>query len=820
MRELGLLLVIALALAVLAGVGDAWFRVGVVYLAAVVFPGAAGMAVLRQKVAGTPMSFLEATLYANLVGATGLMAIGWTAARLGWFSSYPVTLAAVAVGLGLAAWGRRELTGQVRRAIAAATWDQFAVIAGVFLGIIALLTPVFAVLQTGAQIGGDTSFFTRIGDVIAQTGRWPQLSTVWQPYTSQADVAPGLPVLYAVFGGVFGSEALHLAFSSNVLTLGLATLSMFLLVKEFVGPRWVAYAAAAAWIVGFPDNSPIVNDILTAGVPGFYPDAVASISFFLLLAAVTVRLLRAPRSRPDQLALLAIVFLGIVLVNQLTFLMAVVLLVVAGLYLLVRAGPRWTLRAAVVVVLPVLAFLPEYLIPSYALADSPSTEKTHAITLATWFDWPSLGSYYLTFGEIGLIGAAAAVVGVAFALLWALTRRAATPLWDVRGAVVLAATGLIYLPLAFTPVGADLLGIGSSRFNTYLGLLSVPFIAVALVSLAGCGKGALVRLRARSRPTRVAIPKLGHTRSYVAVGLVVAIFVAGAAQGVSLNLHNEQQDLRPGLIFDSDMAEAAAWINAHAVPGAVVMADGNGGNSALTVFAVYCGHVVIFRPDFDLELAISQSAYPTNLPVLLTNTVVTNPNATNAQAAYAQLNVQYYVLQWGFSTKIIDAMSLLAYFPIVYENPQIVVFRYVPSLAGDAVFLPATGYSSASPTVVSTEIGTAYNQSNSIPITPNAITSTGPLGSAFNGSTANYSFTVNSGIYTLTIHREVYQTSEHIRISIDGKYEGTVYFTSLGWSFGALANLVLSPGPTQLTLTFEGTVGYMDPIDYLTLSQG
>jgi hypothetical protein len=819
-REWMILVALLIAFGILAGVGVAWLDVGLAYVLAVVFPGTAALAALTRRLNGRPVSFLEGALYANLLGATLVMAVGWTAARLGLFSSIAVLLLTATVGVVLALAERRTLVVRARRAIARASWDQFGFLLGLLASAALLLLPAFLLLRTGAQIGGDTSFFSRIGDVLAQTGHWPDLSSVWQPYTSQADLAPGLPVLYGTFGPVLGVPSLHLAVASNVLVLAFAGLAMFLLLREFVGPRWIAYAGAFCWMVSFPDNTAIVNDLFSAGLPGFYPDAVASISFFLVVVTIVVRLVREPGRGSDQVALLAALFLGIVLLNQLSFLMAGILLVVAGVYLLVRAGPGWTLKAAAAVLVPVLLFLPEYLIPSNALADTPSVEAGHGIRLATFLDWAGLGSYYLAFGRLGLIGAAVAAAGAVFAVLWRLTQRTVTPLWDTRGLLLLGVVAVLYLPLAFTPLGYTLLGIGASRFHTYLGMLSVPFVAVALVSAAGCVRWALIRLRARGATQRIAVPRLGHTRSIVATGLVVAVFVAAAGQGVVLNLQNEANDLRPGLTFNSYMMGAAEWLADHGARDAVVAADGNSGNSGLTVLAVYSDHVVIFRPDFDLYITLTQSPYPSNLPVALTNTVMTDPNATNAEAAYEKLDVQYYIFQWGYSNKIINAFSLLAYFPIVYSNAEVVVFQFVPSLMGDAQFLPATDYASGGVLLTTTEVETAFNASNSVPLTPNAISSTGPYGAAFNGTQVNYTFTVDPGIYTLSVDRYVYQTSEHIEVQLNGRSVGTIYFTTTGWTLGTLPNLVLSPGHSTLTFTFEGTVGYMDPIDYLTVSQG
>ena len=819
-REIGLLLAVLLGLGVLAAVGGGWLAVGVVYLAAVVFPGLAALGLLHRRWPSRSISFLEATLGANVLGLTLVMAIGWTAARLGLFAAVPVALAAVAVGIGLAVAGRRELPAQVRRAIANAAWDQFAFVGGLLGAAAAFLLPALLVLQSGSQIGGDTSFFTRIGDVLAHTGHWPDLSTVWQPFTSQADLAPGLPVLYATFGPVLGAPSLHLAVASNVLAFALAGLAMFLLVREFVGPRWVAYAAAAAWLFSFPDNTPLFNDLVAAGLPGFYPDAVASIAFYLLLATLLVRLVRSRAGATDQVLLLAVAFLGVTLLNQLTFLMAAVLIAVVGVYLFVRAGPAWTLKAAVVVFLPVLLFLPEYLVPASALTDTPATNPGHAITLATLLSWPALDSYYVTFGLLGLLGAGVALFGLGLAVVLERTGRSRTPLWDTRGALLLAVAGVVYLPLAFTPVGSTLLGIGSSRFDTYLGILAVPFAAVALVGAAGLVRSGLLRARARRSPRRLAVPRLGHTRSWVATSLVAGLFLVAAAQGVVINLQNETHDLGPGLTFSPDAMAAAVWIADHAAPGAVVAADGNSGNTGLTVLAVYCDHVVIYRPDFDLYLALTQSPYPSNLPIAVTNAVMTEPNGSNLLEAYNALNVQYYVLERGFSDKIIGAFSLLTYLPIVYQNSQIVVFEFVPSLLSEATFFAAPQYASASPLVSRTTVPTALNASNSVPLTANAISSSGAYGSAFDGSTVNYSTSLDPGIYTLTVHRYVYQTAEHVDVRIDGKSVGTIYFTSLGWTDGSLTDLVLAPTPTSITLTFEGTVGYADPIDYLTLAQG
>lgn len=800
-------------------VGGRWSALVLMYYGAVLLPGGAIVAVARRRILPRPLPLLEAFLFSNLAGLSVLIAIGWMAARLGIFSAIGVGLAAFALGLVLSGTGVTSFVGQVRRCIAGARVSDGGFFALAAVVSFLLLIPALVVLAGGSQVGLDTFAFSRVGDVIAQTGSWPQLSVAWKPLVGQGDMAPGLPVLYGAFGGVFGSPSIQLAVIENIVPFVLSSLAMFVFVGDFVRSRLVAGAVSICWLLSSNSGTLLLNVLINNGVSGASPDAVLATPFFVVLLVLCVRLVRSNHPSLGEVGLLSLMFLGVVLLNQLVFLMAALLLIVTGVTLAWRQGLGWLGKAALLVAAPVLVFIPDYLVPSQASASSPALTGHATVGVATFLHWTSASTLFLQVGWLGFLGGTLALLGIAFALAGRIRHRPVTSTRDSRGSFVLGVTGFVYLPFAFTSLGSSLLGIYPGRFYAYPEVLAVPFVALAFQGTADIVVATVRRRRPPGHGPPNARPRRTFPTSQVVAVAVTALFVGAAVVAANATWTLEQKQLAPKRLYDSSQAAAGNWLRDHANANATVAVDSNGGNTGIDGLLAYAGHRLIIRPWSLLYSELTSSAGRSGLPLQMVNNVITDPSAANAEVAWKAFNVQYYVFQQGYSDKQITAFSHLSYFPTVYAASGLFIFEFDPSKANDSFFVPATSFTSASSLVATKAIGSAYNASYSVPLSPNSVGSSSNYGEKFDGSTVNYTIDVGrAGTYTLWVDRQSLQLSEYLNVTGPGGQEGRLNSTSLGWSLGDSFTMVLPSGEVSLKLTFYGTVNWADLIDYLLLT--
>jgi len=179
------------------------------------------------------------------------------------------------------------------------------------------------------------------------------------------------------------------------------------------------------------------------------------------------------------------------------------------------------------------------------------------------------------------------------------------------------------------------------------------------------------------------------------------------------------------------------------------------------------------------------------------------------------------VFQPGFSSRQIEAFSLLPYFALVYSNSQVDIFEYVGGTAPG--FTPAVSFSSSSEAIVRAYSTQAYSYASSdppLPATPDWVASApNTSGEPWD---VNYSLTIpTAGNYTLYLHGYVHTTLQYASVSIGGPALGQVYFLSEGATLGTPLTMTLPAGPINLELSFVGIgLGYMNPVDYLVLVPG
>lgn len=813
--------IVAAGLAVVAAIlvisyvlGGAYGEIAaLVYLLGILIPGGAVYGALSVRLREGKTGLLDAVFFSNLVGLALLIGASWLLARSGVFSLAGVAgLEGLAVAVALAfSW--RHLVRVWRKGLG----DRFAVTReeAVYLGLIAafgtaMMAPVLVLFAQGFLVGGDTPIFAYVASVTAHTGAWPNLSQIWYPYASQGAMAPGAPMIYAVFSAAEGGGVvMPLTTPLSIVPVVLLPIGLCLLLRRFSDRMLVVYVLPVVWMAC--GSGQLFPNSLFAGVSsGVFPDFIWSLPAFVAALIVLTDFLCGKGSQWWEVFLLASSILLVSLLNQLTFLFLAVAIILFGIQILWVRGVRWALLRAAASVVPSVVLFPLYFVPSYARSTSPAASGGPPITwgVATSFSWDGLLKQFAPLlPSITVFIVALALGIVLYREIRALTaaRRGAPPL-PPRGVVVLTAIGAIAVYLTFTQVGANLLGINSGRFIEFNGLVWLPVVGFALDWLLKLGlpKAATSRL-----------PRLGRKAVAPAVALLVALLlVSSAVVGVQANLNSEQQLSGPQDLFTPNMLAAADWLAGHAPPGAILVADENSGNGALEAIRDYSGHELVSRPRDVLYESIYQTPYPANLSYYYANLVMTSPTTANAAAASAALGMDYYIFQIGFSDDEIQAFSLLPYFDLVYSNPQIDVFEYV---GGSTIgFVPAVSYCSASPSITATHTRGAYDDPFGLPNAPNSVSST-------NNSpppTTNVSYCLHapsSGNYTLYVHRIVLKTVEFLNVSVNGQPQGDVYFSTLGPSLGSPLNLSLSGGNVTLTLSFEDTLRWIDPVDYLVV---
>lgn len=792
----------AIVVACYASGGPVWAIAALIYLLAGTLPGTIVYLVLRERFHGGRPELLETVFFSNMIGLGLLEGSAWILARSGIFS-FEATLALVAscvllVSVVFRSSLRQLIRGDPERVLPVSAKDAWYLGALSILGA-AFLLPLLLLLRNGSLVGSDTAVFSLVGTVTAHTGAWPTLSQVWQPFAAQEVVAPGIPMLYAVFSAGTATNGIYFTVPLLLVPFILTPLGLYLLTKRVTTNRWIAYAIPLAWMVAcYGGDSLFYNTFITSALSGFSPDSTFSLAAYVAALIALFDLLKGRDALWFESALLAGAVLVVALDNQLTLVLLAPAVLFVGVLLLGRRGVRWTLARLGVVLTPILVALPPYLYQRPAQISpvlSGSTRFAWADLLAV--NWSMVLSILGEWGEVGLVLVLAAGGVAVFLLLRPGTRGArALPAY----VLMLALLAGVAFYLAFTPIGGEFLGVNLTRFSEFVGIPAAPAIAYLLGSFAG-----------------IKLPRPRVSTTVVTVALV-GLLVVSSIGGASTNWDSATSRGQSSYLFTTDLRAAGDWLSTHAPAGSVIAADGNGGNLAINPIRNFAGHPMIVRPRTALYSSVYLAARPTNLPYYYANLVMTDPTLGNAIAAYQNVSINFYLFQVGFSDRQIAAFALLPYFPLVYSNPQVAIFELAPS-GGVPGFIPATSYCGASPLVDPMDIGSlAYSWAFSMPAGPNAVGTNTSNGTAFAGSSVSYCLDVPAtGNYTIYVHRYTYQTGEYLRVSDNGTALGTAPCGTVGPDLCAPFNATLAQGSQTLRLTFEGTVSTVGPIDYLVV---
>ena len=777
-----------------------------VYLFAVLFPGVILYAILVHRFGGERPHLVEAVFYANLLGLSLAIGAGWALAKYGLFSLLDTfLLEATTVGL-ISLWGRtslRTLWIELREGKLPIRPESTAYVGIISGTAAAALTPILLLQSHGYLVSDDTAVFAHSANVLLSTGNWTKSVQIFPGLPAlAANTAfgnPAISVLYALFAGAAGVNAVFVAGPLYLLLLIVPTMGMYVLVSRYTKHSLLAYSLPLLWMLGFwGQESLFFNNSLVASYYGIIPDAVLSLTGYVGALVLFTDLTRGSGRQWREVILLGVALLLGILGDPLTFVLIAVAFPLFGIWILHARGWRWSLPRLVVALVPTLLLLPPYLVPAYAVGASNGLSGGMHLGWATLkeFYWSALENFYHSLDLFGIILSVFAV----FKVLWSKVpfRGRKVYSYHVEGLLPFGLLTVAGFYFTFNPLLSALLGVTSGRFLEYIGISMVPLVAFGLDRML--------------RP-RVPRPRLGKVATALVAVLVITCGVVNAQQ----NLQSSGQLAGSKFLFNPQMRAAAEWLRTNGTPGTTVVVDTMGGNQAPLPMQDFSNLTFMYRPQFDLLSSIYNPPIPgVGNPYFFLNRAIEFPSNANLTAAWQTFAMKYYVYQVGYSDSEIQTFSHLPNVRLAYSNSAIDIFEYVGGAAPG--FIPAVSYTSISPNLYSTYFSDAYSVGYGLPHVPNVVESLNS-GPSVNGSTISYEVhNMTAGNYSFAVHRYTFQTSEYVKISVNGVYVGNVYSSTLGPNFSSSVYFYLPRGNSTITLTLEGTVGYMDPIDFVVVS--
>ncbi|MDE1821653.1 MAG: hypothetical protein KGJ23_11705 [Euryarchaeota archaeon] len=841
-----LLLLAAFLLAQVAGV-----LAVATYLLSVLFPGVLVFTSLLSRFPSRRPTMADALFQGNVIGLSLAIGMGWLLARSGVFSLSGTLVLEWVLALLFVAFCRGTL---------ARLWHSLETVMardaktdGLFIAVVAaaatlLMFPILLLLHQGFLNADDTATFARIANSLAHTGGWGTAVRVFPSsppgFYNTTLFDPGVSVFYALFVEGSGVNAVYVAQVAYLVPMILAPLGLFLVVRRFTCQWAVVYVLPFVWMMGsWWGGSLFFNNQIAAAYFGVFPDAALSVVGYLAVLLVLVGRFEDGTVQWRESLLLSFAILLCALSDPLALIFGIAALLFLGWRVILTpgrqmfrgssrtqedaqgrvksatesnhtqqfgiagriAGLSGPLQRLIVIVLPTVLLLPPYLVPRSIAANSP------ALSSGSGASGGGLGLVSVrpadiisTFFPLGLIGFA--LCGVAlWVAVWRLFKREVRPAHreEARVLVLLGSLTVVTTYAAFSGVASEVVGVATPRLVEYSVLSSVPLVGFAL----GWVLSRSSKLKTLSRPVGV-------------IALTGVLVLSAASAGYGLLYNDSGVTSLPVVTTDYSpaMLQASSWLADNEIPGRTIVVDENLNNNAPSAFADFCPDAVLGRPGWGLYQDIESSVFPPQQdPYFVVNQAIEFPNSSNEQAAFDTFKITYYVFQIGVSDSEISLFSQLSYFKLIYANAQIDIFQYIP---GESLgFIAATSYVNASSELQPQYVWNAYSTAFGLPPVANAVSSAIPGGSALDGSTLTYRLALPvNGTYTLHVHRVTDQTSEYLRVSISGIWVGTAYYSTTGPDYGSAISFTSSSGVATLTLTLEGTVGYVDAIDFLVLN--
>ncbi len=756
-----------------------------------------GLLLYYKTLKGFPVfhgSIVSLIVFGNVFGTSLLIAVAWSLARFGLFNVFAI-IGAEWVATLVIVWrgfSFKEFISIIKPRL---DWKEIAFIITTFSISLYFLLPAFSLVSRGLLYSGaDFSNVSVVANLIVAHSGWPNLSIFYSPYTSQAVFAPGLPLFYALFASLLGTNAAYLPNYFVLVGLTLATFAASTLVSVFAESPVAKYGLPLVWIVGSISSPFLANFMLNYVFTGGTPDGIASIAPFLVALVLMIEILRT--QNVPRLGILAFLLAtaAVLMFNQLTFAILGLAILSFGIVSIGLKPWRWLIATLGLIVAILVLLSPDYLDIFKAAQISPALSSSSS----GFFYSPSMWiGYFETYSVIGLIFA---LLGLLVLLSSRILARNNARFQHVaavvsgRSVVALWLTFVLVSILAYSPYGQSLLGVSFQRFLLYLPIILLPLIAITFNILN----------------------KVIDKR--IVVVTFILFILLGSYVGISANSSQSSSDLqKTNSIFTNQDLAAVTWFTNHANESGVIVTDDNSGGSGSLWVRDFVTFPTYTRDKGLLPVDLHDPP-PYNLPAYYANLMFTDPNSTNAAKAFTLLNFTYYYLERNYDAKECQVFSVLPYMKLIYSNSQVDIFQYVPS-QNTSFFINAVDYSNASDGVSLLKFDPALNSSALLPLAYNAISSISP-GSSFDENFTSYTLRMNSpGEYSLFVNGYVYHTQEFLNVSVNNVYQGSVYFNSTGLVFGSPLKLSLPKGSVTITLTFEGNVGWANPIDYLVLNQ-
>lgn len=771
------------------------------YFAFLIAPGSILYNELRKS-GLVQFSLVSLFVYSNVLGLSLLVAVAWTLSRLSIFSYLSVgafELILVLVFAFIMSWKRKPDSQIV---VFETRVPEICFVIVTFGISMALMLPVFMLLDKGSLIGGDSAGLSYLANIVSRSGHWPILSQVYYPYSSQADVAPGASLVYALFSQLAGINAAYVPDFFSLFILITSTFGMSVLARCFSRSNLLIYGLPIIWFIGTQGGPFLFNSSINYAVSGDSPDSLFGIPLFIIALAILISLLQSKDGTLVYIILLSLVTSATMIFTQLSFFMLVIAIICFGIVVYKLKGALWTITGILILISTLVVLSPPYLVPSEAVSNSPA------------FGHASASPFFVALGLMGVVdtvGILGVVLALAGLILVVFNYGASPDPMHANSRLIiltLAIVVVLYSIISFTPTGSSLLGIDNFRFIEYLSLVMFPIIV--------CGLDRFQRVLGTRNVSHRSTRRINADR-LLSIGILLVIAVS-VYFSIGANATLLQQTTTSGTVFGYWEYQGASWLSMQNGTQAVVVGDLNNGSFNSVFIAPISNHETVVRDRTELYQDIHGVAPPHNQAAIYANLMLTNPNSTNAYQAYTLLHYKYYFLEQPFDDVEIAVFSLLPYVSLVYSNPVVDIFEYTGNSENLSYLIQATSFLSASKGVQAQFNPFALNYATSLPRYPNSISSNCQCGSSFDGNYSTYQVvTPESGNFTIYVHGYFYQLQEYLLISVNEVPVGYIYFKSVGWNFASITNVFLPTGNSTITLTFEGTVGWADPIDYLVI---
>jgi hypothetical protein len=653
-------------------------------------------------------------------------------------------------------------------------------LSGLLVSGILLKLPIILLDAQGKKVGIDIAIYTYWANIFLQVKHVPEWS-LYLKYEPPWDYAPGFPILIASISQATGIEPIRLTMPFYVLTFAAIHLSLYVMLVSYVNKRWLGLLGLFFWIFASGYSS---EPALILAAPdsnwtlGMSPTNV--IGFLLLIIFLSSALKIIEKRDLSHFSIMLFVIVGTMIFHQLTFMLIILFLLFFLAFYHKQIDRKFLLMMLTMVILATVTH-PDYIhyvSPKSLGPPDPESLGWVNLTSVKLIDIPRFS---------GLSAVFLAIFGIFFSIL-----RSETSSVKAGALGLLANVKTLYLVVCFLSLtilmhyGPYWLGINGRRFLYYSAIFLLPLMINGISKLFG--------LAQKNRVTRV-----------LTLFAVALIMVLSLIQGVTTTTRTFA--LQPNRIFDDVEQEAARYLKETVSDNEIIIADLQATRDTAWLLPFSMRYVLIRSSDY----IIHTTSHPFDIPLKLADRILKDPNPNSVKDGYTLYNFTFYFFEKTDNWKEVQTFDVLPYFTKVFENAETVIYKVNPLRFEDALLVQAEDFKTASEGLSSTRFSGAIGPDPY----RTAVSSNKP-----DNKPAQAAYEVNvptEGTYTFVFRRYVYQPQEYIVVVIDGTPTGVVTFSQKGWQFGKLTNVIMSRGHHSITLIFQATVGYIDPLDYFVL---